>query len=47
MAGKGKGSSRSAVTGRYVTSNYASKNPRTTVTEARKPSGSAKGSKKC
>ena len=47
MAGKTKGSARSAVTGRYVKPGYAAKNPKTTVVESRKPSSSGKGSKKC
>lgn len=35
--GKGKGtSSRSAITGRYVTKAHAKRNPRTTVNEKRK-----------
>ncbi|CAJ0893565.1 hypothetical protein R20233_03750 [Ralstonia sp. LMG 32965] len=31
------GNSRSAITGRYVTHNYAQKHPNTTVTERRTP----------
>jgi hypothetical protein len=34
-----KGKARSAITGRYVTKNYAKRHPKTTVVERDKPKG--------